>query len=97
MTGFSWEDIGNFIHDQVVAIINYLIEIIGKFMDMVAGLLPEWHIITPQYDGVYSEVINYLNWVFPVSFAMDCIAAFSLSVISYFTIGILTRWVKVTN
>jgi hypothetical protein len=91
-------DIVEVLKDAVVWLINGLIELLSNLIGMAASFLPNWEIISPYTfgDDPYN-VIKALNWLFPVSFAVQMIGVLLASTILYFTAGTITRWAKITG
>ncbi len=88
-----WE----FVLDIFYAIGNIFIDILSGLIMYVAVLLPEMKsgLIPPDF-GEYA-IVETINWIFPVGIALNAITLYVTSVTLYFTIGIITRWAKVTN
>jgi hypothetical protein len=85
------------IKDALVWMVNKFIEFIALLIDAAAAVLPEWEVINVEALNDTYGVINALNWLFPVSFAIQMIGVFVASTLAYFTIGTLTRWAKITG
>lgn len=85
------------IREQFIWAFNKLIELLAQLLEIVSGLLPDWDPITVSIGPDQYGILAALNWVFPVGFAINCVSAIVLSTTLYFTVGILTRWIKLTN
>ena len=95
--GQLWLDLLQWEMDFRMRALNALISFLASLVELAASILPTWQ---PLDVGTLSDtynVIGSLNWLFPVSYAVTVLNAFVLSTVAYFTIGIITRWAKVTN
>ncbi len=69
---------------------------VGAFINFVVQFLPEWN-FNPDLSGAPIQVISFINWIFPMETLAFCISVLTVNYMSYFTIGILLRWAKVTQ
>ena len=77
--------------------VNTGIEILAQLVGLVTTFLPEFGL--PQVlvnFGTY-PIVQTMNWLFPVGIGIACVNAYIFSVGLYFTVGIVTRWAKVSN
>ncbi len=83
--------------DVFYAIMNALIDILAEFIKFVVGLLPEWDLPTYVLDlGAY-QIVQTINWIFPVSLFIVMVEMVVASVVLWFTLGIILRWAKVSK
>lgn len=92
MDFIPWNDLTEWLKDVLIKVLNLLIEQFAKFLKKIISLLPN-HDWNPDVSGtIPSQVIEAINWVFPVGFALDCIAFYTTALIMYFTWRVLLKW-----
>lgn len=101
MLGISWSEIWqslkDILHDAWIASVNFVITVIAALIDLGASVLPSWDPIgSLTMPPGASEALSGFNWFFPVGFAINMVEVLIWSTIAYFTIGIITRWAKVS-
>lgn len=81
--------------DALVFCINSIILAIATVIDWILSLLP----LTPfndvmigGIDGV--ELLGYLDWVIPIEYITNTVAIWTTSILLFYGIRILLRWVK---
>lgn len=94
---WTWEGLKQLLKDVFIDCVNTLIEVLAQFIKMIASILPNWDLTLDVDTTIIDNIVGVLNWCFPVHFAIQCITFFGIAVISYFTIGILMRWAKISN
>lgn len=90
-------DIVSILKDWIIWFCNQVIEAVGVLIGLAVAALPTWEPISFSVPADTMNVLGYLNWFFPVSYAVSMISLVVFSVLAYFTVGTLTRWAKVTN
>jgi hypothetical protein len=95
----TWDKIHEFIMALIADLIQKIIDFIGYMLGKLTNWLPDWDLkYEPALNSsIAQKAIQTLNWVFPVDFALTLFGGFMISVVAYFTIGIFTRWIKLTN
>lgn len=74
--------------------INSIITVIQKFLNVVIGLFP----LSPFRDFISSleslPYLGWLNWFFPVGQCLAILSAWLLAVGTFYLWSIIARWVK---
>lgn len=92
-----WTDLVQLIKDMFVWCINFVIDVLAKLVDLAANLLPEYSLPLPDYNLNQFQFLSTFNWLFPTDTAITMVTAYAFSIGIYFTLGIITRWAKITN
>lgn len=84
--------------DVLYFIVNAIITALGALVSLAAAILPTWNVGSISLEGSpMAQVVSAINWVLPVGVFLDCLGLYGLSVASYFTAGIVTRWAKISG
>lgn len=90
-----WESLVNFVQDVFYWIVNTIIDIIGTGISWAVSLLPTYTVQVPSFSN--DGIINALNWIFPVNYCISLMAAISMGLVLYLTVGTVLRWFKVVR
>lgn len=85
-----------FIKDVWYWIANTFIEVLAGFLSFVQGFLPTMSMPSVVVDLGQYQIIQTINWLFPVSLFVTIVGLYIASFTAWFTIGIITRWAKVS-
>ncbi|TSK07936.1 MAG: hypothetical protein FPO08_01090 [Geobacter sp.] len=95
-TFLSW------LYNHIIDLLQGAIDGFATFCIAVVGLFPEGTPVPVSTTAVpdqsmWVQFIHALNWVFPVSYFLECVAFVGAAMIAYFVIAPLARWVKLLN
>lgn len=83
----------NYLEDYFYALGNFLVQSAADGVVWVLGFIPS--IAVPSFAGELSGTfIQSFNWLFPTNYLITCIGILALSSLSWVTVGVLGRWIK---
>lgn len=92
------EAIKDILIDVGYFIANAIIEALAALVGLAAAMLPTWSPGSVVLGSPASQqVLAAINWVVPIGVLVDCLGFYALSVTTWFTIGIVTRWAKISS
>lgn len=77
-------------------IVNTLIEMIGSSLEWSVSILPDPFSGLPTIGDLPVRWLNTFNWVFPTDVLITSVNVFIVSTVLWMTLGIITRWLKIT-
>lgn len=79
--------INSFLH-----LIQFIIDSFGKLCVFFVNLLPTSPFVSLTFDNI--KFIDTLNWVIPFNLMLSTISLWLVSIVGYYLVQIILRWVK---
>lgn len=79
--------INSFLH-----LIQLIIDTFGKICVFFVNLLPTSPFVSITFDNI--KFIDTLNWVIPFNLMLSTISLWLVSIVGYYLVQIILRWVK---
>jgi len=96
--------IADFFQKYIVKFLNVFIDVLQSaydglcaFIITVVGIFPAGPSLPtgkPTSGGLVTEIVNCINWVFPVCYLTSMILFLCVAMVAYFTIAPVARWFK---
>jgi hypothetical protein len=85
-------------YNNIISILQGAIDGFAAFCILVVGLFPAGSSVPSPgavpSDSTWTIVVQCLNWFFPVSYFITVVTFVCTSLVAYFVIAPLARWVK---
>lgn len=86
-----------FITDAWYWVVNKFLSMVGTSLEYAANYLPDFGLAELDTTvNVSSRILESINWLVPFNTLVNCIGIMIASVVSWATVGILFRWLKIT-
>lgn len=90
-------NIVNGLYSVVAGLLSALLGIIQRFAGFILSALPRSPLadLIDEIELPFQQGLGWLNWVFPVSFLLQVMAAWLAAYSVFLLLSIVMRWVKV--
>lgn len=79
----------------IISLLNKVIAAVGSVLGGILSLLPDSPFLWVQ--SIDSEVLNAINWIFPVGTIITHLEAYVVAVAAYYAIRLVLKWLKVAG
>lgn len=92
-----WWSLKNLLLDLFYEVVQRVIDTLSYFLKAFAGMLPDLQVFNITEMPGADTILPAVNWFLPIGYFIDLLGVYASVVVLYFTVGILTRWLKITN